>query len=303
MIPHRAYGIISYQIHEVIPYISWPYFFHAWGFRSRFAAVANQCDCPACQQTWFKSFNIKEQREAEEAAKLFIEAKDTLNFLEGQIETKACFKLCEANSDEDDLVLDKSIRLPLLRQQTIHSSNEPYLCLSDFIRPIRSGISDTVGVFAATIDDSAVTDSVKNDPMRMLLIQTLSDRLVEATVERTHERIRKEIWGYAPNENLPMAELLSEKFQGIRPAVGYPSLPDQSINFILDSILDFSQIGITITENGAMKPHASVSGLMISHPQSKYFAVGKIGEDQLADYAQRRGLPLDRMRKFLAANL
>ena len=115
--------------------------------------------------------------------------------------------------------------------------------------------------------------------------------------------VRKAVWGYAPDESLSIPDLLAEKYQGIRPAVGYPSLPDQSVNFILDELLDMKQIGITLTENGAMYPHASVCGLMFSHPRSHYFAVGKIGEDQLEDYARRRGKPIDEMRKFLAANL
>ena len=118
-----------------------------------------------------------------------------------------------------------------------------------------------------------------------------------------HDYVRKTVWGYAPDESRSIPDLLVEKYQGIRPAVGYPSLPDQSVNFILDELLDMKQIGITLTENGAMYPHASVCGLIFSHPQSRYFAVGKIGEDQLEDYACRRGKPIEEMRKLLAANL
>ncbi|WP_373735151.1 vitamin B12 dependent-methionine synthase activation domain-containing protein, partial [Bacteroides heparinolyticus] len=106
-----------------------------------------------------------------------------------------------------------------------------------------------------------------------------------------------------PDESFSIPQLLKEEYQGIRPAVGYPSLPDQSVNFLLDALLDMKQIGITLTENGAMHPHASVCGLMMAHSASRYFAVGKIGEDQLEDYARRRGMPVEKMRKFLAANL
>ena len=134
-------------------------------------------------------------------------------------------------------------------------------------------------------------------------MQLLADRLAEATAERMHEEVRKNYWGYAPNENLTMEELHMERFQGIRPAVGYPSLPDTSFNFLIDSVLDMRDIGIRLTESGAMKPHASVSGLMISHPKARYFTIGKIGEDQLVDYSRRRGLPVEVCRKFLAANL
>jgi cobalamin-dependent methionine synthase I len=115
--------------------------------------------------------------------------------------------------------------------------------------------------------------------------------------------VRKELWGYAQDEHLLMDDMLQERFQGIRPAVGYPSLPDASINFILNDLLHMQDIGITLTESGAMRPHASVSGLMISHPKSHYFSIGKIGEDQLADYARRRQMPVETIRKFLSANI
>ena len=118
-----------------------------------------------------------------------------------------------------------------------------------------------------------------------------------------HQEVRREYWGYAADEQWTIEELLVEKFTGIRPAVGYPSLPDQSVNFLLSDWLGFADIGIRLTENGAMVPHASVSGLMLSHPAARYFAVGKIGEDQLEDYARRRGLPVEQARKYLAANL
>jgi cobalamin-dependent methionine synthase I len=118
-----------------------------------------------------------------------------------------------------------------------------------------------------------------------------------------HEEVRRHYWGYAPDENLCIADLHAERFQGIRPAVGYPSLPDTSFNFVIDSVLDMRQIGIRLTESGAMKPHASVSGLMISHPKAHYFSIGKIGDDQLLDYSRRRGIPLEVCRKYLAANL
>ena len=135
------------------------------------------------------------------------------------------------------------------------------------------------------------------------MVQLLADRLAEAAAERVHEQVRKTYWGYAAEEQLSISDMLIEKFQGIRPAVGYPSLPDTSLNFVLDELLDMKQIGIRLTESGAMKPHASVSGLMLSHPKARYFNLGKIGEDQLQDYARRRGLPIEVCRKFLAANL
>ena len=143
----------------------------------------------------------------------------------------------------------------------------------------------------------------EGDTYNSMLLQTLTDRLAEATAEYLHEKVRKEYWGYAKDESLSIPDLYKVKYQGIRPAIGYPSLPDQLLNFTLDGLLDMSQIGVSLTENGAMYPHASVCGLMFAHPASQYFSVGKIGEDQLADYAGRRGKTVEEMRKFLAANL
>ena len=136
-----------------------------------------------------------------------------------------------------------------------------------------------------------------------MLVQTLADRLAEAAAERLHEQVRKELWGYAKEEKLTIKQLHNEEFQGIRPAVGYPSLPDQSINFLLNDLLGMEQIGIHLTENGMMVPHASVCGLMFAHPEARYFSIGKIGEDQLKDYAHRRGMPVEEIKKFLAENL
>lgn len=114
------------------------------------------------------------------------------------------------------------------------------------------------------------------DDYKRMLVQTLADRLAEATAEKLHEDVRRKEWGYAPDERLTVRELHNERYQGIRPAVGYPSLPDQSVNFLLDELLDMKQIGISLTENGMMTPHASVSGLMFAHPESRYFSIGKI---------------------------
>lgn len=199
------------------------------------------------------------------------------------------------------LLLDGT-RFPLLRQQIPHPDGSPFLCLSDFVRPLASGTPDTVGIFAASCDGE-VELLYEEDPYKRMLVQTLADRLAEAATEKMHEYVRKVAWGYAKDENLSIPELLKEKFQGIRPAVGYPSLPDQSVNFLLNELLHMEQIGITLTENGAMRPHATVCGLMLAHPAARYFAVGKIGNDQLEDYARRRRMPINEVRKFLAANL
>lgn len=261
--------ILTYDISALIPYINWPYYYFAW-----------QVKDPA------------------EKKRLRMEAEAFLRQQEGRYHAYAIFELYEANADGDDIAIG-SKRIPLLRQQ---QGRAPYLCLADFIRPLSSGIKDKVGLFATSVDIGMETD-FGADAYEKMMAQLLADRLAEAAAERVHEQVRKEYWGYAKDEQLSIEEMLVEKFQGIRPAIGYPSLPDTSLNFVLDEMLEMKQIGIRLTESGAMKPHASVSGLMLAHPEARYFNLGKIGEDQLRDYACRRGLPVEVLRKFLAANL
>lgn len=293
--------VLTYTIHEVAPYINWIYFFHAWGFQPRYAAIADIHGCDSCRAYWLTTFPEEERAKAAEAMQLFKEANRMLNQLDENYHVHTIFRLCEANSDGDNLILDGKL-FPLLRQQIPHPDGSPFLCLSDFVRPLSSGIPDTVGIFAASCDGE-VELLYENDPYKRMLVQTLADRLAEAATEKMHEYVRKVAWGYAKDENLSIPDLLREKFQGIRPAVGYPSLPDQSVNFLLNDLLHMEQIGITLTENGAMRPHATVCGLILAHPAARYFAVGKIGNDQLEDYARRRKMSVKEIRKFLAANL
>ena len=290
---------ITYRVHEVSEYINWVYFFHAWGFSPRYASVASVCDCVSCQSNWIFNFPYEERIKAQEAVQLYMEAQKVLKELDEQTSVRTLYRLCPTNAEGDDLLID-GLRFPCLRQQKVKEDGQPYLCLSDFIRPLSSGIPDTIGLFATTVHEP---DTEEADAYKRLLIQTLTDRLAEAGAEKLHQYVRKEAWGYAPDEQLSIEQLHKEEFQGIRPAVGYPSLPDQSVNFLLDQLLDMHQIGIMLTENGAMNPHASVSGLMFAHPQARYFSVGKIGKDQFQDYVRRRGLSADEMRKFLAACL
>ena len=260
---------LTYEISDIAPYINWAYFYHAWGMSGM----------P-------ESEKVQLRQEAEEA----------LRQIDGTYHTFALFELLHANADGDDIIVLSSKRIPCLRQQQPGSD---CLCLSDFIAPQGE---DRVGLFATSVSHGLETD-FDTDPYQKMMMQLLADRLAEATAERMHEEVRKRYWGYAKDENLSIPEMQIEKFQGIRPAVGYPSLPDTSLNFVLDELLDMKQIGIRLTESGAMKPHASVSGLMMAHPKARYFSIGKIGEDQLCDYARRRGLPVEVCRKFLAANL
>lgn len=291
-----------YPLHSVAPYINWVYFFHAWGFAPKFATVAAQCGCEACRKQWITQYPIAEQPKANEAQKLWKEAQRMLNLLDAQYHVHGCVNLIECNARGNDILLytpDRgTVRFPLLRQQ---SGTPPYLCLSDFIRPESCG-KDVIGLFATTVDEE-MERLYEGEDYKHLLVQTLADRLAEAMAEKLHEEVRKKLWGFAPDENLTTLEMNDEKFQGIRPAVGYPSLPDISINRLLAELTQMESLGIHLTENAMMKPHASVSGLMMAHPKSRYFSIGKIGDDQLQDYAQRRECDTNEIRKFLLNNL
>ena len=292
---------VRYDIHDLAEYINWIYFFHAWGFQPRYAAIADIHGCDACRAGWLASFPEAERAKAAEAMQLHKEAVRMLNKIDRKYKVYAIYRLMEANAEGDNLWLEGTL-FPLLRQQTRIRPDDPFLCLSDFVRPLSSGIKDTVGGFATTIDP-AMEEEFSHDDYQSLLIKTLGERLAEAAAEKIHETLRKEVWGYAKDEKLTMKQLLNEDYQGIRPAVGYPSLPDISVSFLLDKLIDMKRIGIHLTENGMMQPHASVCGLMFAHPASRYFSVGKIDEEQLMDYASRRKIDADVLRKYLAANL
>lgn len=249
--------IVKYGVGELLPYINWIYFFHAWGVKG------------------------------EEAVRLRQEAMDVLRqWAAEKRECLFCVRLFMANSEGEDLLLHEDAtvhRIPLLRQQ-----RSPYLCLADFLPPMGMP-AERMGLFASTVPFA----------VEELMEQTLADRLAEACAEKGHEQVRKTFWGYAPDEDLTPQELFAERYRGKRPAVGYPSIPDQSILFRIGELLDFPSIGISLTESGAMLPHATTSGLLISHPRCRHFSVGAIGEDQLQDYAGRRGMSADSLRRFL----
>jgi len=281
-----------YAIHEAASYINWLYFFHAWGFPSRYSSIATVHGCVACRQNWLQAFPEEERERAEQAMKLYDEAQQLLReWDEAGYCTVFSVRLMEANSDGEDIVLSETgRRIPFLRQQNAQDG-KPCYCLADFVRPVSFGKTDKIGVFASTVPSEI--------PIKGLEESLVADRLAEATAELGHLQTRREWWGYAPEEHLTVDDLFAEKYQGKRPAVGYPSLPDQSICFVLSDLLDFPALGITLTENGAMMPHASTCGFMFAHPATCHFSVGKVGEDQLQDYARRRGVEADYLRKFL----
>lgn len=267
----------TYSISELTPFINWLYFYHAWGLSGK---------------------------PREDKEKMKQEALQMLASWEEKYHTHAIFRLFEVCSEGDDLIFflsEKKLRFPMLRQQHPSAPGEPNLCLADFIRPLSQGIRDQVGVFCTSVDGTIIDEYSYDDYLNMMA-QTLSDRLAEATAEKLHEEVRRDraYWGYAPDENLTIEQQHREEYQGIRPAIGYPSLPDTSANFLIDQLIDMKQAGIRLTETGMMTPHASVSGFMFAHPKSHYFELGKIGDDQLRDYARRRGVPVELMRRFLA---
>lgn len=265
---------IDYNIGDIRPFINWLYFDYTWGMYGKDNA---------------------------ERDRLHDDANAMLDSWQGRYHTHAVFRIVDANSDGDDIIAD-GVRLPMLRQQKPTEPGQPNLCLADFLRPASQGVKDKLGLFAATVDHDLAC-GYDNDAYGKMLSQVLADRLAEGTAELTHLKVRRQYWGYAADEQLSIEDLHAEKYQGIRPAVGFPSMPDTSMNFLIDKLIDMGSIGIRLTESGMMQPHASTSGLMFAHPQARYFGLGKIGEDQLTDYARRRQLPVSTIRRFLQSSL
>ena len=309
----------TYNISELTPFINWLYFYHAWGLSGKPKADKEKIKQEALQMlaSW------EEKYHTHAIFKLFevgSEGDDLIFFLPSTSEENGISGTSEENgisgtsggngtpgtsgieSNGIEEKKEKNLRFPMLRQQHPSAPGEPNLCLADFIRPLSQGIRDQIGVFCTSVDGTII-DVYRHDDYLNMMAQTLSDRLAEATAEKLHEEVRKEYWGYAPDENLTIEQQHREEYQGIRPAIGYPSLPDTSANFLIDQLLDMKQAGIRLTETGMMTPHASVSGLMFSHPKARYFELGKIGDDQLRDYARRRGVPVELMRRFLQSSL
>jgi 5-methyltetrahydrofolate--homocysteine methyltransferase len=199
-------------------------------------------------------------------------------------------------------------KIHFLRQQGQKSSNLPNISLSDFVAPIETGKADYIGAFAVTagigIEKLIEQFERDHDDYNSIMIKAIADRLAEAFAELMHERVRKEFWGYNRQEKLSSEELIEEKYQGIRPAPGYPACPDHTEKRILFDLLDAeSKVGIQLTESFAMYPASSVSGWYFSHPEAKYFGLGKIAKDQVVEYARRKGMLLEEVERWLAPNL
>ena len=284
------------DLSELAGYIDWTFFFFAWKLSGKYPAI------------------FSDPVKGGEAKKLFDDSQMYLKKVidEKLLTAKAVFGLFPAVSEGDDVKVfsDKSKKeiksvFRFLRNQETKEKGVPNLSLSDYIAPETSGLTDNIGVFVVTVSlDNEALGRYKEDDYATIMIRILSDRLAEAAAEWLHEKIRKEYWGYAAQEELSIEELLKLKYKGIRPAPGYPACPEHSEKRILFDLLGAEKtIGARLTENYAMVPPASVSGYFFSHPGSTYFNIGKIGSDQLNNYALRKNMTIDEAARWLAPNL
>ncbi|MCP9611186.1 methionine synthase [Coprobacter tertius] len=309
-VPGKVFHL-KFSVQEVRKYINWIYFFNVWRINGKFTSVSGIDACEHCKVNWLASFPEEDRAKAAEAMQLYKEANRLLDKLEidEYVAMEAVYGIFEAVSKDSVISLrgtdGREVIIPCLRQQIEKKNTEAaYYSLADFVRPSEKGESDYVGAFAVT-SGQAVEERIsyynkQGDSYNALLLQSLSDRLSEAATELLHYKVRKELWGYTPDEEGDPAELLKEHYQGIRPAIAYPSLPDQSLSFELGKLIPYSQIGVSLTENGAMSPASTVSGLMIAHPQSVYFHIGKIDEEQRKWYAGHRRMTVEESLKWLS---
>ena len=286
-------------LRELVTYIDWMPFFNAWEFNGKFPEI------------------LDDDIVGEATTQLYRDAQAMLERVmsEGWLQSRAVVGLFPAGSVGDDIVVyaDESrtgalATLYQLRQQRDKPEGQANLCLADFIAPHDAGIADYVGAFAVTtglgMEPHVAAFERAHDDYSAILLKSLADRLAEACAEYMHERVRRELWGYAQDEHLGNEALIDEDYQGIRPAPGYPACPDHTEKAALWHLLDVERnTGIELTDSFAMYPAASVSGWYLAHPQARYFQVGKIGRDQAEDYAQRKGLSLALVERWLAANL
>jgi len=292
----------NYDLAELARYIDWGPFFQTWDLAGPFPAI------------------LKDEIVGAEAVRVFSDGQRMLKrLIEGRwITANAVLGFWPANTVNDDdiqLYADEKREQPVLtwyglRQQTekqvIDGVMRPSRCLADFVAP--KGVADDyVGVFAVTagigVDKKEQYFLADHDDYSAIMLKALADRLAEALAEALHERVRKDLWGYAPDEALSNEQLIGEKYSGIRPAPGYPACPDHSIKREMFALLHPEEIGMGITDSLAMSPAASVSGFYLGHPDSKYFNVGRIGDDQVQDLARRKGAAVADLQRLLAPNL
>jgi 5-methyltetrahydrofolate--homocysteine methyltransferase len=262
-----------------VPFVDWQFFFHAWDLKGKFPAIL---DNPAARELYDDARAVLDEITRDES-----------------LHARGVYGFWPARADGDDVVLDGT-RFCFLRQQADHGDERPNRCLADYVAPE----SDAAGAFAVSIhgaDELAATYAAEHDDYRAIVVKALADRLAEAFAEWLHLRARRE-W-YAPGERLANDDLIAERFRGIRPAFGYPACPDHSEKGKLFDLLGARELGIDLTETYAMTPAAAVSGVYLAHPDARYFAVGRIGRDQLEDYAARKQSPVDVVERWLRPNL
>jgi 5-methyltetrahydrofolate--homocysteine methyltransferase len=289
----------DYDLSAISRYIDWTPFFKVWELSGRYPTI------------------LDDQVVGEAATSLFRDAQEMLlNIIkEKWLRARAVIGLFPANSSGDDIELyadgsreNPSAVLHTLRQQMDKPPGRPNLALADFVAPKESGLADHLGAFAVSAGSglNAVVRRFEDahDDYRSIMVKALADRLAEAFAELMHEQVRRELWGYAPEEHFDNEALIAADYRGIRPAPGYPACPDHTEKGTLFGLLDApGNAGITLTESFAMQPAAAVSGYYFSHPQSQYFGIGRIGKDQVEDYARRKGINLDTAEYWLAPNL
>jgi len=289
----------NYDLAEIANYVDWGPFFQAWELSGSFPAILED---PVVGQA---------------ARNVYAEGKSLLKkIVEGRwLAAGAVFGLFPANSvssDDIEIYADEKRKSALmtwhnLRQQNVKPTGRPNLCLADFIAPKGSGVADYMGAFAVTagigIEKKLAEFEKKHDDYSAIMLKALADRLAEAFTELLHQRVRREFWGYARDEDLDSDALIAEKYRGIRPAPGYPACPDHTEKGPLFTLVGAERIGMRLTESFAMIPAAAVSGFYFSHPESQYFAVGKVGRDQVEDYARRKGWSVAEAERWLAPNL
>lgn len=286
------------DLRDLLPFIDWSPFFRSWDLHGKYPAI------------------LEDEVVGTQATELFKDAQVILKRIldEKLLTAKAIFGIFKANANETDdiLIFDENrkeqAKFLTLRQQAQRSKGKDYLALSDFIAPQSTGKTDYVGAFCVTTgfgtDELAGEYEKANDDYNAIMVKALADRFAEAYAEFLHKKVRTEYWGYANQETLSNEELIAEKYKGIRPAPGYPACPDHlEKNTIWDLLKVEEQIGVYLTESLAMFPTASVSGYYFGSPHAKYFGLGKITQDQLRDYAKRRGCSLQQARKWLSPNL
>jgi 5-methyltetrahydrofolate--homocysteine methyltransferase len=294
-VPPTQLGITVFDdvdLNEIRGFIDWTPFFSTWELRGKYPNI------------------FEDEYVGEEAKKLFADAKAMLEDIitHKKLQAKAVLGVFEANEENGDVHLANGTKFNFLRQQRKMGNDIPNLSLADYIAPKTSGKKDYLGAFAVTagIGIESLIDAFEadHDDYNSIMVKAIADRLAEAMAEFMHQKIRKDIWGYAADETLTNEELIYEKYQGIRPAAGYPASPDHTEKETLWKLLDVeNNTGISLTESYAMYPTASVSGLYFAHPEAKYFAVGKIDTTQVADYAERKGADFNATKKWLGPNL